>query len=169
MSCTLSQFSLSPIASIASCRLLSAIRASPSAISANHLSDDSSIAILRKSSFGKMHRTEAKRQIPNYFGRNPRSLTDGFGLCASNKIASKLRNDRHRIVSTLSTLSFSSTMTRHRLSSAEFKLNDGFSVVAPINVIVPLSTCGKKMSLNRRWRIDLISINNTWLSTPNLL
>lgn len=56
---------------------------------------------------------------------------------------------RFKISKMSSVLNFSSTITRHRLKSAEFKLNDGFSVVAPISVITPLSTCGKNISLQR--------------------
>ena len=40
----------------------------------------------------------------------------------------------------------SSTCTRQRDSSAEFSSNDGFSVVAPTNRIVPRSMCGRKAS-----------------------
>ena len=38
------------------------------------------------------------------------------------------------------------TYTRRRLSSALFNSNEGFSVVAPTNKIVPSSMCGKKAS-----------------------
>lgn len=47
-SCTFSQFSLSIIDSMASCRLFNAMRASPSQISASHFNDDSSTAILKQ-------------------------------------------------------------------------------------------------------------------------
>ena len=43
-------------------------------------------------------------------------------------------------------LSFSSTTTRHRLSSAELTRNEGFSVVAPMRTIVPFSTWRRKAS-----------------------
>ena len=39
--------------------------------------------------------------------------------------------------------------TLHRDSSAALTANDGFSVVAPISVTVPCSTCGKKRVLLR--------------------
>ncbi|MDT4859767.1 hypothetical protein FQZ97_942930 [compost metagenome] len=39
-----------------------------------------------------------------------------------------------------------STYTAARDSKAELTSNDGFSVVAPMNVNRPLSTCGKKAS-----------------------
>ena len=47
---------------------------------------------------------------------------------------------RIRIVTTASTGSFSSTMTRQRLSRAALTWKEGFSVVAPIRVMVPHST-----------------------------
>ena len=37
-------------------------------------------------------------------------------------------------------------MTLQRLNRALLSWKDGFSVVAPINVIVPFSTCGRKVS-----------------------
>ncbi len=57
-----------------------------------------------------------------------------------------------------------STYTRARDSSAAFTSNDGFSVVAPMNVIVPFSTCGRKAScwaLLKRWTS---SMNSTVVS-----
>lgn len=47
---------------------------------------------------------------------------------------------RIRMVTTASTGSFSSTMTRQRLSRAALTWKEGFSVVAPIRVMVPHST-----------------------------
>ncbi|XP_071862382.1 uncharacterized protein [Bombus fervidus] len=41
----------------------------------------------------------------------------------------------------LDMFNFSKTMTLQRLKSAEFKLKEGFSVVAPISVMIPDSTC----------------------------
>ena len=55
-----------------------------------------------------------------------------------------------RICSTWSTVSFSSTITLQRLRSALLSWNEGFSVVAPINVMVPFSTCGRNVSLNMK-------------------
>lgn len=49
------------------------------------------------------------------------------------------------------------TTTLQRLNRALFKLNDGFSVVAPINVIVPFSTCGRNVSccnLLNLWQLE---------------
>ncbi len=54
-----------------------------------------------------------------------------------------------------------STNTRERESNAEFTSNDGFSVVAPINVTVPSSTYGSTASccaLLKRW---ISSMNST--------
>ena len=53
---------------------------------------------------------------------------------------------RRRIFSISSVDSLSKTITRQRLSRALFSLNDGFSVVAPIRVIVPFSTKGRNVS-----------------------
>ena len=53
---------------------------------------------------------------------------------------------RWRILWMLSPDSLSSTMTRQRLSRALFTWNEGFSVVAPISVIVPSSTWGSRTS-----------------------
>lgn len=53
---------------------------------------------------------------------------------------------RFRMHSISSDDSFSKTTTLHLLSRALFRLKDGFSVVAPINVIVPFSTWGKNVS-----------------------
>lgn len=50
------------------------------------------------------------------------------------------------IFNTSSALNFSITTTLHLLSSALFKLNEGFSVVAPIRIIVPFSTWGRNVS-----------------------
>lgn len=51
-----------------------------------------------------------------------------------------------RIEAIASTESFSRTRTLHLLSRAEITWKDGFSVVAPIRVIVPHSTWGRKVS-----------------------
>src|SRR5665213_1489075 len=53
----------------------------------------------------------------------------------------------------------SSTNTRIRDRSAPFTSNDGFSVVAPISVIVPCSTCGRNASCCARL--------NRWISSTN--
>lgn len=79
-------------------------------------------------------------------GMNPSPLIDGLSSSAFTTIALYSFKDRVRITIILSTVSLFKRTTRHRLSRAEFRLNDGFSVVAPINVIKPLSTCGRKMS-----------------------
>ena len=58
-------------------------------------------------------------------------------------------------------LSGDTTTTRERDKSGEITSNDGFSVVAPISVISPDSTCGKNASccaLLNRW---ISSTNNT--------
>ena len=57
-------------------------------------------------------------------------------------------NARFNIENMLSPVSFSRTTTLQRLSSALLTWKDGFSVVAPIRVIVPSSTCGSSMSCN---------------------
>ena len=44
----------------------------------------------------------------------------------------------------------SRTTTLQRLISAVFTLKEGFSVVAPIRVIVPSSTCGSKASVTKK-------------------
>lgn len=80
------------------------------------------------------------------FGVNSSSFRDGYLPSELRTIASKLLNERFKISTILSVDSFSNTITRHRLSKAEFRLKDGFSVVAPIKVIAPLSTWGKNMS-----------------------
>lgn len=80
------------------------------------------------------------------FGMKPSPFTDGFSSFIFNIIALYTLRERFNISKIFSVDNFSNTITRHRLSSAEFKLNDGFSVVAPINVIAPLSTCGKNIS-----------------------
>ena len=53
---------------------------------------------------------------------------------------------RIRMVTMASTGSFSSTMTRQRLRRAALTWKEGFSVVAPIRVMVPHSTCGRNVS-----------------------
>ena len=61
---------------------------------------------------------------------------------------------RRTIVSSSDSVSRSSTYTRQRESSAAITSNDGFSVVAPIRVTVPRSTCGRNAScwaLLKRW------------------
>lgn len=55
-----------------------------------------------------------------------------------------------RIEPIASTDSFSRTSTLHLLSRAAFTWKDGFSVVAPIKVTVPHSTCGRKVSYRRK-------------------
>jgi len=70
-----------------------------------------------------------------------------------------------RICSTWSTVSFSSTMTLQRLKRALLSWNEGFSVVAPISVIVPFSTCGRKVSYKIQSSSDVICrlFNYEWL------
>lgn len=51
-----------------------------------------------------------------------------------------------KIVTIASTGSFSRTITRHRLRRAALTWKEGFSVVAPISVIVPHSTWGRNVS-----------------------
>lgn len=53
---------------------------------------------------------------------------------------------RIKIVTIASTGSFSRTITRQRLRRAALTWKEGFSVVAPIRVIVPHSTWGRKVS-----------------------
>lgn len=57
---------------------------------------------------------------------------------------------RQRICSMSSIDNFSRTITLQRLRRALFSLNEGFSVVAPIKVIVPFSTKGRKVSLDMK-------------------
>lgn len=54
-----------------------------------------------------------------------------------------------RIVIISGALSFSRTNTLHRLSKAELRLKEGFSVVAPIRTIQPFSTCGRNISCKK--------------------
>ena len=61
---------------------------------------------------------------------------------------------RRTIASRSASVRRSSTYTRQRERSAAITSNDGFSVVAPISVTVPRSTCGRKAScwaLLKRW------------------
>lgn len=55
-----------------------------------------------------------------------------------------------RIEAIASTESFSRTSTLHLLKRAAFTWNDGFSVVAPIRITVPHSTCGRNVSYRFR-------------------
>lgn len=114
------------IACRASCRLFNPILASPSHISDNHFSDSKSIA---------------------KHGSNCNFLIVSM-LCSLGSTTAPFSSATARlnISSIASGGIFSSTITRQRLNSAEFSENDGFSVVAPIKVIDPLSTCGRKMS-----------------------
>ena len=69
------------------------------------------------------------------------------------------------MLATSSSLSACSTNTRERESNAEITSNDGFSVVAPISVIVPSSTYGSTASccpLLKRW----ISSTNSTVRRP---
>ncbi|QNG74488.1 hypothetical protein EIELFIGP_03334 [Stenotrophomonas maltophilia] len=67
-------------------------------------------------------------------------------MCSSPRPRSRSPSAR----SSASTMSVgetpSSTCTRQRDSSAEFSSNDGFSVVAPTNRMVPRSICGRNAS-----------------------
>lgn len=47
-------------------------------------------------------------------------------------------------------------MTLQRLKRALLSWNEGFSVVAPISVIVPFSTCGRKVSYKIQSSSDVI-------------
>ena len=60
-----------------------------------------------------------------------------------------------------SSLSGFRTITRARDKNGEITSNDGFSVVAPISVKSPLSTCGRKASCCARFHRWISSINNT--------
>ena len=67
-----------------------------------------------------------------------------------------------------SVLSACNTNTLQRDKSAPFTSNDGFSVVAPIKIMLPFSTYGKKAScwaLLKRW----ISSTNSMVLEPNRL
>lgn len=70
-----------------------------------------------------------------------RSTASPFNTCSPRKSTA-----RRRIEPIASTDSRSRTRTLQRLSSALLTWKDGFSVVAPIRVIVPHSTWGKKVS-----------------------
>lgn len=95
------------------------------------------------------------------FGMNPSPFIDGFSSFISSIIALYTLSERFNISKIFSVVNFSNTITRHRLSNAEFKLNDGFSVVAPINVIAPLSTCGKNISCHKNhFKNQFLEISN---------
>lgn len=70
----------------------------------------------------------------------------GPELSSGNTISPRESTARRNIELIADTLSFSSTRTLQRLSRALFTWNDGFSVVAPISVIVPHSTWGRNVS-----------------------
>src|SRR6218665_3520661 len=78
---------------------------------------------------------------------NPQEPTFSVFLASSDKTPTLNSTSVFRsIFSMFCTESFSKTNTLHRLSSALLTWNDGFSVVAPINTIVPSSTWGRKAS-----------------------
>ncbi|XP_068974791.1 uncharacterized protein [Bombus flavifrons] len=71
--------------------------------------------------------------------RNQEKLSKGKGN--NDKRSHYEDTARFNIDIKLDVFNFSKTMTLQRLKSAEFKLKDGFSVVAPISVMIPDSTC----------------------------
>ena len=72
--------------------------------------------------------------------------TRGFARARPRSLSSR---ERLRILASSSGASGSRTTTRQRESSAEFTSNDGFSVVAPMSVIVPSSTAPRSASCSR--------------------
>ena len=86
---------------------------------------------------------DPRQRLP--VGREPRGRPSPRSLS---------RNARSRRSTRSSALERLSTKTRQRERSAPFRLKLGFSVVAPIRVIVPRSTWGRKASccaLLNRW------------------
>lgn len=84
----------------------------------------------------------------------------GFVGSRSRTVIPSVDTALSRIEPIASTESFSRTSTLHLLSRAAFTWKDGFSVVAPIRIIVPHSTWGRKVSC--RWKTHIEWEKRRW-------